>query len=110
MSTKGTNKAVNSEKMYDNVMNKFKWGGVNNPDVYLDENTMRMCKSFRMALFSKLAGTLIAEGKNDKALKVLDKAMGSSTGKNGSIGFTVPLSIGEFYFTLNQKRKSRSSL
>ena len=107
MSTKGTNKAVNSEKMYDNVMNKFKWGGVNNPDVYLDENTMRMCKSFRMALFSKLAGTLIAEGKNDKALKVLDKAMEVLPAKTVPLDYSA-LSIGEFYFTLNQKEKAEA--
>lgn len=107
MSTKGTNKAVNSEKMYDNVMNKFKWGGVNNPDVYLDENTMRMCKSFRMALFSKLAGTLISEGKNDKALKVLDKAMEVLPAKTVPLDYSA-LSIGEFYFTLNQKEKAEA--
>lgn len=36
---------------------------------------MRMCKSYRIALFSKLAPALVAEGKNEKALNVLDKAM-----------------------------------
>ena len=55
METQGTVRSINTEKMYDNVMNKFKWGGVNTPGVYLDENVMRMCKSYRIALFSKLA-------------------------------------------------------
>ena len=43
--------------------------------MYLDETVMRMCKSYRIALFSKLAAALVAEGKNEKALDVLDKAM-----------------------------------
>ena len=75
METQGTVRSINTEKMYDNVMNKFKWGGVNTPGVYLDENVMRMCKSYRIALFSKLAAALVAEGKNEKAMNVLDKAM-----------------------------------
>ena len=33
---KNANKAVNTDKMYDNVMNKFKWGGVDKPGVYID--------------------------------------------------------------------------
>ena len=45
METQGTVRSINTEKMYDNVMNKFKWGGVNTPGVYLDENVMRMCKT-----------------------------------------------------------------
>ena len=64
METQGTVRSINTEKMYDNVMNKFKWGGVNTPGVYLDENVMRMCKSYRIALFSKLAAALVAECKN----------------------------------------------
>jgi hypothetical protein len=107
MHTQGTDKAVNSERMFDNVMNKFKWGGVSNPNVYLDENTMRMCKSFRMALFSKLASTLINEGKNDKALQVLDKAMEVLPAKTVPLDYSA-LSLGEFYFTLNQPKKAEA--
>ena len=32
----------NVQKMYDNLMNKFKFGGINNPDIYIDETVMRM--------------------------------------------------------------------
>ena len=37
------NARIDSEKMYDNLMNKFKFGGINNPDIYIDETVMRMC-------------------------------------------------------------------
>ena len=56
------------------MMNKFEWGGIDNPDVYLDENIRRMCYTLRM-MFVDLIDQLIAEGKNDKALKALDYSM-----------------------------------
>ena len=65
---------VNTEKMYDNLVNKFVWGGINNPDVYLDENNMRMTMNFR-ANFDRLANALIQEGKKDKAKKALDRCL-----------------------------------
>ena len=63
--------AVDSEKMFDNLMTKFKFGGVDNPEVYLDENIMRMAGTHRR-LFAILAGQLIKEGKTDKALQALE--------------------------------------
>ena len=109
MKTQGTVNAINSDKMYDNVMNKFKWGGVNKPGVYLDENVLRMCKSYRIALFSKLAATLMAEGKKDKAEKVLDKAMEVLPPENVPLDYSA-LSIGELYYELGQKEKAEAVL
>ena len=65
-------KNFDTEKTYDNVMNKFKFGGVDQPGVYLDETVMRMCYTHRR-LLSQLAMNLIQEGKEEKAKKVLDK-------------------------------------
>jgi hypothetical protein len=65
---------INSDLMYDNFVNKFQWGGVNNPGVYLDENITRMLGNFRNS-FSRLAMQLIAEHKNDSARKTLDKCL-----------------------------------
>jgi hypothetical protein len=70
---KGSHNRVNTEAMYDNLMHKFKFGGINNPDVYIDENIMRMCRTHRM-MFAYLADALIEEGKNDSALQVLNYA------------------------------------
>ena len=66
-----TGRRVDSEKMYENLMKKFKFGGIDNPDIYLDETTLRMCDTHRR-MFVVLASQLIREGKNDKALEVLD--------------------------------------
>lgn len=65
---------VNTEKMYDNLMNKYKWGNMNRTDVYLDETNMRMTMNFRL-LFGRLANELVNEGKKEKAIKVLDKCI-----------------------------------
>ena len=65
--------AFDSEKMYDNLMNKFKFGGIEKPGIYIDENVMRMCYTHRR-IFTQLVGQLIKEGKKDKALAALDYA------------------------------------
>ncbi len=65
---------VNSRILYDNLMNKFQWGNMNDPDVYLDEDHRRLTVSFRN-VFQRLAGQLIAENKPDSAITALDKAM-----------------------------------
>ena len=65
-------KNFDTEKTYNNVMNKFKFGGVDKPGVYLDETVMRMCYTHRR-LLSLLAMNLVQEGKNKKAMAVLDK-------------------------------------
>ena len=68
---KGAGSQVNTEEMYNNLMNKFKFGNINDPKVYLDENILRMCNTHRM-MFSYLAGALIAKGDTARARKVLD--------------------------------------
>ena len=61
-----------TEKVYDNVMNKYKYGNVSQKGIYLDETVTRMCYTHRR-LLSTLAMSLIEEDKIDKAKKVLDK-------------------------------------
>jgi len=63
---------INSDILYDNMMNKFKWGGINNPNVYLDENNLRMLSNIKNN-FTRLAVQLLEEGKKDSAIAVLDK-------------------------------------
>jgi hypothetical protein len=62
---------IDTEKMYDNMMHKFKFGGIDNPNIYLDETVLRMCQTHRRT-FVQLASQLINEGKDKKALEVLD--------------------------------------
>ena len=68
-----TGVSIDSEKMYDNLMNKFRYGGIDKPGIYIDENAMRMCYSHRR-IFSQLVQQLMREGKKDKAKAALDYA------------------------------------
>lgn len=65
---------IATDIMYDNVMNKFVWGGANNPKVNLDYNHVRTLIVVRARLcYARLARALIAEGKKEQALQVLDR-------------------------------------
>ena len=66
-------KNFDTEKTYNNVMNRYKWGGLEQKGLYIDETVMRMCYTHRH-LMADLALQLIAEGKTDRALNVLRKS------------------------------------
>ena len=58
--TKESGMTMDTERMYDNLMNKFRFGGLDNPDIYLDETVLRMCYTHRR-LFATLAMQLMRE-------------------------------------------------
>ena len=71
--TEDTGLDIDTDRMYDNIMTKFRFGGLDNPDIYLDETVMRMCWTHRR-LFAILASALIAEGDTERALRVVQRA------------------------------------
>ena len=71
--TNKTGVKVDSEKMYDNLMHKFRFGGIDRPGIYIDENAMRMCYTHRR-IFSQLIQQLMAEGKRKQAKEALTYA------------------------------------
>ena len=68
------NGSIDTEILYNNLINKFVWGGIANPKVYLDENNMRMLSNFRNN-FARLAEALVKENKIDSAKVVLNKCL-----------------------------------
>jgi tetratricopeptide (TPR) repeat protein len=66
------NTVCDTEKMYDNMMNRYQYGNLKQPGLYIEETTMRMCFTHRR-WFANLINNLLKEGKNDLALKALDK-------------------------------------
>jgi hypothetical protein len=60
--------------MYDNMMNKFKWGNADDPSVYLDENNRRMFCNFRR-LFGNLGKELLKVGDTTRAVEVINKGV-----------------------------------
>ena len=67
-------KNFDTMKTYHNMMERFRYGGLSVPGLYIDETVMRMCYTHRR-LFATLALHLIAEGHKDLAKKALAKAM-----------------------------------
>lgn len=94
---------VNTEVMYKNVMEKFRYGGMNKPGVNLDENCVRMAGNMRMQM-SILAGALINEGKNSKAKAVLDKCLEEMPDETVPYDATL-FTICAEYFQINETKK-----
>ena len=72
---------VDVNQMYTNMMTKFKFGGIENPKVYLDEQVLRMCKTHRIQ-FVYLIEALMAKGdttRAKKALEYVDKVIPAAT-------------------------------
>ena len=59
-----------TEATYERLMNHFKFGGLEQPGIYLDETVMRMCHTHRR-IFVQLATHLAAEGDTARAAEVL---------------------------------------
>lgn len=95
---------VNTDAMYDNIMNKFLWGGMDKKGVNLDENCTRMVGNLRMQM-SILAGALMNEGKDKKAKAVLDKCLEVMPDENIAFDPTV-FTICATYYQLHEIEKA----
>ena len=98
---------IDADKMYDNVMNRFKFGGIaENPDYYIDETTKRMVYTHRV-LFASLAERLVDEEQNQRALEVLEYAEkvipSSILPQQADLG---ALSMAESYMNLGKKEEA----
>jgi hypothetical protein len=66
---------VNSEIMYDNMMNKMSWREMDNPKVYYDDTYRGSPVISARLSFLRLAQQLVAENQLDKAKKVVNRAI-----------------------------------
>ena len=69
---KGDHEKTNTLVMYDNMVNKYKWGNMRNAK-YLDSQTVQLFYPMLMSDFLSLSQNLAAEGHPDMALKALHK-------------------------------------
>ncbi len=65
---------VDTERMFNNLMNVYRYRSMNNPKVYIDENNTRIISNYRN-IFGRLAMELATQNKKDSAIVVLDKCM-----------------------------------
>jgi len=99
---------VNTDIMYDNIMNKFAWGGLDKPGVSLDENCARMASNMRMQM-ATLAGALINKGQKQKAEKVLDLCLEKMPDENVRYEATLYTIIAGYYQLGNMKKATELS-
>ena len=103
-------KNFDTERVYTNMMTRFKYGGLEKKGIYLDETVMRMCYTHRR-LFAQLALHLIAEGKLDKAKKTLAYAEKVIPSYNVPMNYlSGGLDIAKAYAHLGNKAKATETL
>ena len=103
-------KNFDSERVYTNMMTRFKYGGIDKKGIYLDETVMRMCYTHRR-LFAQLALSLIAEKKNDKAAKVLAYSEKVLPYYNVPLNYlSGGLDIAKAYALLGNKAKAKETI
>ncbi|MDE7374263.1 MAG: DUF2723 domain-containing protein, partial [Odoribacter sp.] len=67
---------IDSDILYDHIMNKFEWGNIKDPKVNIDhfhDNNISVIQ-YRNT-FQRLAAQLHSEGQDEKAIAVLDKSL-----------------------------------
>jgi len=67
---------IEPDLLYENLMHKFRWGGMNDPKVYLDDFHVRTVSIIRLRnRFIQLAGELINRNDTARAMQVLDRCL-----------------------------------
>lgn len=95
---------VNTDAMYDNLVNKFQWGGLDKPGVNLDENCTRMASNMRVQM-ATLANALMQKGQKEKAKKVLDLCIEKMPDENVRYDGTL-FTIAAGYYQLGETDKA----
>jgi hypothetical protein len=80
------NDEINTDRMADNLLNKFASGNANLPGVYFDESNRRQLMIIRNA-YAELAIDLVFKGRKKEALKFLRKADNMMREENFAYGY-----------------------
>ncbi|MCI6643403.1 MAG: DUF2723 domain-containing protein [Bacteroidales bacterium] len=98
--------AIDADRMYKNMMERFRYGNVASKNVYLDETVLRMCRTHRM-MFSSLVRALLDKGEKAKAIKALTKM--EEVLPFSTIPFEpTDLNIGKLWLDAGNKAKAES--
>jgi hypothetical protein len=99
---------INSDILYENMMTKFRWGGMDKPGIYLDETILRQTRNFRN-IFYRLAMKLVEEGQTEKAVKALDKCIEVMPHENVAYDIFM-VRLAEAYYAANSAEKANDLL
>jgi len=94
---------INTSILYENLMNKYVWGNMYDPRVYMNEDKRRLSVNFKN-IFQRLAHALIDENKMDSAVAVLDRATEIMPPNQVSVNYFT-LMLAEGYLNAGQPEK-----
>jgi hypothetical protein len=72
ISPEAAGKQVDVERLYENIMHRFRYGGLNRKGIYVDEDTKRMANAHQM-IMSVLIDSLLQQRDTARALSVCRK-------------------------------------
>jgi hypothetical protein len=99
---------IATEILYKNLMEKFRYGNMNDPDVYLDDFHVRTTSIIRLRTrFIQLADALISEGDTARAVKVLDRCMELTPDSKIPFDHTV-IQVANAYYKCNRFEKANA--
>lgn len=106
----GNDGRVNSDILYDNLMNKFQWGGLDtNPEkIYMDENNRRFVMNLK-STFLSLTEQLVKEKKYKKAEEVLDKCFSLFNADQAPYNY-YDLLLADLYYQIDKNDKGQEIL
>ncbi len=99
---------IDAEKLYDNLMNKFSYGHMEDPDVYLDDFHVRTVSIVRLRTrFIQLATELIQKGDTARANRVLDRCIELMPDSKIPFDHTI-IQVANAYYQCNQFDKANA--
>ena len=102
-------KNFDTERTYNCLMKKFKFGGLEQKGLYIDETVMRMCYTHRR-IFMQLANNLIKENQPKRAAEVLAYADKHIPYYNVPVDFYGSLDEARAYAAIGNKGKAMNLL
>ena len=111
---KGVNKGwleygrIDTDILYENMMNRFQWKGAADPDVYVDYYHTRTLTVVRARLnYAKLARALVSEGDTVRAVRVIERCLETFPPEKLGYDFYFPEIIaGAYDAGMNEKADS----
>lgn len=97
---------INSDVLYDMLINKGKWGNIDKKNVNVDNFILRTVKIMNIRqTFALLAEQLLKEGKKEKAVTVLDRCIEIMPEYNFTYDYGI-FPVAEAYYKLDEVEKA----
>ena len=98
-----TNQRIDVERLYDNIMHRFRYGGLSTKGIYVDEDVKRMANTHQL-IMGVLIDSLLQRGDTKRALKVCHKWQKEMPQEN--VPYTeYALSMARCYYMVRQPEK-----